>query len=167
MWYTIFVILHIISVGFAIGLVGMAIIGTSLRKKIMGTPAELAAIRSAATILPVMGMIASVGILVTGAVMTIMSYAWFPFSSLPWLAIKQTVFIILLVVVIASLRPRGDKILAKATAELTGPSAMQGASAELRALVNRQYATTLFVGLLVLINISLGESKAMMWLAGQ
>jgi hypothetical protein len=167
MWYTVFVILHIISVGFAIGLVGMAIIGTSLRKKVMGTAAELAAIRSAATILPVMGTIATVGILVTGAVMTTMSYAWFPFSSLPWLAIKQTVFTILLIVVLASLRPRGDKILAKATTELAGSSAMQGASAELRALVSRQYATTLFVGLLVLINISLGESKAMMWVVGQ
>ena len=61
------------------------------------------------------------------------------------------------------LMPTGKKILALANTELAGPNAVRGASEELRALMGRQYATVMFVALLVLINMFLGESKAMMW----
>ena len=161
--YTFFVILHIISVGIGVGLVTTMVVGTILRKKVKGTAAEIAAIRSGAMMAPIMGNLASVGLLITGAVITTMNYSWFPFSTFPWLAIKQCVFILLLLVSLFMLKPRGEKILKMATAELSSPNASRGASEELRALVGKQYATVLFIALLVLINISLGESKAMMW----
>ena len=161
--YTVFVVLHLISVGIGVGLVVMTIIGTQMRKKVVGTPAEIAAIRSGAMMAPIMGNLATAGLLITGAVMTFMNYSWLPFSTFPWLAIKQCVFVVLLLVSFFMLKPRGEKILKMASAEISSPSAAQGASAELRALVGKQYATVMFVALLVLINMSLGESKAMMW----
>jgi hypothetical protein len=165
--YTFIVILHIISVGVGVGLITMTIVGTILRNKVKGTPAEIAAIRSGAMISPIMGNIATTGLFVTGAILTTMSYSWFPFSTIPWLALKQSVFVVVLLISLLMLKPQGEKILKMASAELASPNAAQGASAELRALVARQYMTVMLMALLVLINISLGESKAMMWVTGQ
>jgi hypothetical protein len=165
--YTAIVVLHLLSVGVIVGLITSAIIGTAMRKKIAGTPAELAAIKNAATVTPIMANIGSNGLLVTGIIMTLMQWSFFSFSTLPWLAIKQSIFVLILIISFASLMPRGKKILNMAVAELGSPNAAKGASEELRKLVNTQYATTLFVGLLVLCNMILGESKAMMWAAGQ
>jgi hypothetical protein len=165
--YTAIVVLHILSAGVIIGLMTSAIIGTAMRKKIMGTPAELAAIKNAATVAPIMANIGSNGLLITGVILTLMQWSFFSFSTLPWLAMKQVIFVIILIISFASLMPRGKKILNMATAELAGPNAAKGASQELRKLVNTQYATTLFVAILVLCNMVLGESKAMMWVTGQ
>ena len=167
--YTFFVVLHIVSSGVVVGLMAMAIIGTSMRKKVKGTMGELAAIRSGAMMAPIMANIGSIGLLVTGVVMTIMQYqsSFFGFSTLPWLAMMQTDFVIIMAIFGAILMPRGKKILAKVGEELTGPNAVKGASEELRALVNRQYAVTLVVAVLLFIAIYLGESKAMMWVTAQ
>ncbi len=165
--YTIFVILHILSVGVIIGLLVSTIIGTALRKKVMGTPAEIAAMRNGAVMAERMSMIGSNGILITGIVMTLLQYSFFPFGSFPWLAIKQVVFVIILAISFSMLMPNGKKIHKRADEELAGPNAARGASDDLRKMVNRQYAIVMFVALLVLINVTLGESKAMMWVTGQ
>ncbi|SRR5579883_844669 len=167
MWYTLFVILHIISVGVIIGLIVSMIIGTALRKKVAGTPGEIAAMRNGAVMAERMSIIGSNGILITGIVMTLLQYSFFPFSTFPWLAIKQTVFAIILIISFSMLMPNGKRIHKKAEEELSSPNAAHGASDELRKMVNRQYAVAMFVAVLVLINISLGESKAMMWVTGQ
>jgi len=165
--YTVFVILHLISVGVIIGLITTMIIGTALRKKVKGTPAEIASIRMGAITAPIMANIGSNGLLITGIVMTLLQYSFFPYGTFPWLAIKQTVFVVILLISFTMLMPRGKKILNMSNAELAGPNASKGASEELRTLVGKQYATVLFVALLVLINMTLGESKAMMWVTGQ
>jgi hypothetical protein len=139
------------------------IISTMLRKKVKGTPAEIASIRMGAIMAPIMANIGSNGLLITGIVMTAMNYSFFSFSTLPWLAIKQCLFMLILIISFAMLVPTGKKILALANAELTGPNAQRGASEELRTLVGRQYMTVMFVALLVLINMILGEAKSMMW----
>lgn len=165
--YTAIVVLHLLSVGVIVGLITQAIIGTALRKKVTGTPAEIASIRMGAIVSPIMANIGSNGLLITGIIMTLMQWSFFSYSTLPWLAIKQTIFVIILLISFTSLMPRGKKILNMANAEIAGPNAGRGASEELRKLVNAQYATVLFVGVLVLCNMILGESKAMMWAAGQ
>ncbi len=121
------------------------------------------AIRAMAINGKIMGSTALIGLLVTGVTLTFISYSFFPFSTLPWLALKQTVYVIVLLVAILGTIPRGEKIHAMAVSELAGSNAALGASAELRQLVSRQFATVMIIGFFVLINMSLGESKAMMW----
>lgn len=165
--YTTLVVLHIISVGIAIGLTTLMFIGRVKVKAIRGTAAELAMYRSSAMNAEIMGKLAIGGILITGVAMTWMNYAFFPVNTLPWLFIKQCVFLLLLLIAFTGTIPRGEKIKKMATAELQSPNAAQGASEELRALLDRQYITGLIIGGLVLINMILGESKAMMWVTGQ
>ncbi len=167
MLYTTFVILHILSAGVIIGLIAISIIGTTQRKKVAGTIGELAAIRSAAITAPIMAQVGSIGLLVSGVVLTMLEYSFFPFNSLPWLALMQADFVIILAIAGAVLTPRGKKILAMAETELSGPSAHSGASEGLRSLVNKQYSIVLLVGALVVIAVALGESKSLMWVGVQ
>ncbi|MFI5200943.1 MAG: hypothetical protein ACHQNE_00970 [Candidatus Kapaibacterium sp.] len=163
MIYHVFVILHILSAGVVIGLIALAVIGTVVRKGHAGTPRELESIRSDATLMPIMAMVGSIGLLVSGVVLTLLDFSFFPFSSLPWLALMQTDFIVIMAISGAVLAPNGKKILALADSELSGAGASGGASEELRRLVRKQYSTQLIVALLVVIAVALGESKALMW----
>jgi hypothetical protein len=163
MWYTFFVILHLIFVGMGVGITTLTIIGRINRKKAQGTIGELMMTRAMAMNGKIMGSMAIIGLLVTGVILTLMSYSFFPFSTLPWLALKQTVFVILMGAAFTGTIPRGEKIMKMASAELAGPNASKGASEELRKLMTRQYYSVLLIGFLVLINMTLGESKAMMW----
>ena len=165
--YTLFVILHLIFVGIAVGIVTLAIIGRVKGKHIHGTIAELFAIRAMAMNGKIMGTMALVGLLVTGVTLTLMQYSFFPFNTFPWLALKQCVFLVVMGAALTGTIPRGEKIHKMATAELQGPNAAKGASEDLRKLVSRQFASVMLLGLLVLINMTLGESKAMMWVMGQ
>jgi len=169
MWYTFFVVLHILSAGVVIGLLTMTIIATSMRKKMKGTAAEIGSIRGGAMMAPIMANIGSIGLLVTGVVMTIMQYnsSFFAFNTLPWLAMMQTDFVIIMAISGAVLMPNGKKILAKASAELAGPNAARGASEELLALVSKQFMISNIVGILLFIAVYLGESKSLMWVTGQ
>ncbi len=83
MLYRSFVILHILSVGVLIGLFTVSVIGTSMRRKVAGTAAELASIRSGATMAPIMANIGSIGLLISGIIMTLMHYSFFPFATVP------------------------------------------------------------------------------------
>jgi len=163
MLYTLFVVLHILSAGVVIGLITVAVIGTAMRRKVQGTPGEIASIRSAAMMAPIMGNIGSIGLLVSGVALTLLQYSFFPFTSLPWLALMQTDFVIIMAIVGAIIAPRGKKILTMANAELSSSGAAQGASVELRALANKQYATIILIAVLVVIAVALGESKSLMW----
>ncbi|GEM_PF-1763974 len=166
MWYTTFVVLHILSAGIVIGLITLSVIGASMRKKVRGTMGELAAIRSGAMISPIMANIGSIGLLVSGVVLTLLQYSFFPFGTMPWLALMQTDYVVIMAISGAFLAPNGKKILAAANAEIASPGAGSGASESLRSMVDRQYAVVMLVGFLVLLAVILGESKAMMWAAG-
>ena len=163
--YYFIVSLHIISTGVIIGLITNAILGTSMRKKMKGTIAELGSIRMAAITSPIMANIGSIGLLLTGVVMTIMLYnsSFFGFSTLPWLAMMQTDYVVIMAISGAVMMPRGKKILAMANAELSSPNAAKGASEALRAMVAKQFVWVMVIAVLVLIAIMVGESKDMMW----
>src|SRR5271167_2862603 len=103
--YSFIVSLHIISSGVIIGLITNAIMGTMMRKKIKGTPAELASIRTGAIMAPIMANIGSIGLLLTGVALTLMQYSFFPFSTLPWLAIMQTDYIVIMAISGAIMMP--------------------------------------------------------------
>jgi hypothetical protein len=167
--YTFWVVLHIISAGVIIGLITNAILGTMMRKKVKGTIAELGSIRAAAITSPIMANIGSIGLLVSGVIATIMQYnsSFFGFGTLPWLAMMQTDYVVIMAISGAIMMPRGKKILAMATTELGAPTAANGASEELRALVNAQYTWTMIIAVLVILAIALGESKSLMWVKMQ
>ena len=161
--YTIVLILHVISTGIIIGLITNTILGTSMRKKVKGIPAELASIRNAAMMGPIMANIGSIGLLVSGVILTLMQYSFFPFSTLPWLAIMQADYVIIMAISGAILMPNAKKILIAANAELASPGAAKGASDTLRAMVGKQYTWMMIIAFLFLIAIAVGESKDMMW----
>ncbi|HEY3873879.1 MAG TPA: hypothetical protein VGM92_00250 [Candidatus Kapabacteria bacterium] len=167
MLYNAFVVLHIVSAGAVVGLILNAIIGTSFRKKVAGTPAELGSIRMAAIMSPILVNIGAIGLLVSGVVMSILQYnsSFFAFNTMPWLAMMQADFVVIMAIVGALIAPNGKKVLAMAETELKIP--MSGASDGLRKLVRKQYKLTMLVGLLTLLAIALGESKAMMWVTAQ
>ncbi len=156
--YTFFVILHILSAGVIIGLATMSIILSAMRKKAKGKVGELTAIHSEAIIGPIMANIGSNGLLFSGVVLTLMKYSFFPFSSELWLALKQSIFVFILILSFTVLKPLGTKVLNMVNAELVDPNAENGASIALRALVNKQYAMTLFVIVLALVAVALGEA---------
>jgi len=167
MWYTLFVILHLIFVGVAVGITFLSILGRINGKKGQGTLGELLMIRAMAVNGKIMGSTALIGLLVTGIILTVMNYSFFPFSTFPWLALKQCVYLLVIGTALTGTIPRGEKIFNMASAELQGPNASKGASAELRKLMDRQFVSVVIIGVLVLINMTLGESKAMMWVTGQ
>jgi hypothetical protein len=97
----------------------------------------------------------AVGILVSGSVMASISsgpeWGWFPFQLYPWLALKQIIFGIILVLVFFSIRR------SRAFKQLIG---QDGAAEE--TIINRwssAYRMSLWVYLLVLVNTFLGLVK--------
>jgi len=158
--YTVFVILHIICAGiwFSLGIVNMLLMTQAGKKR--GTAAELAHMSSQALCGRIMGMIGGIGILLTGGAITgIMSLGWFPFGTTNWLATKQTIFVILLILSFAVMMPKGKKIDAMIATESASPNASKGASSELRAAMGTLKTVGILMNLLVLTNIILGEWK--------
>ena len=161
--YTVFVILHIISAGTWIGLGVVTVLLTGLRKKAQGTLGELYLIRAGVLFGAVMGNIGGIGILITGGAMAGIRYSWFPFSTLPWLAIKQTIFVILLIMTFAIMVPKSKKIRAMSGEELGGKNPGGGASLALRTMMDQVHTIGMFMQMLILTNIILGEWQPMLW----
>ena len=158
--FTIFLILHILcaAIWFALGLVNMLLMRQAVKAK--GTAAELSFMSSQALAGRVMGMIGGIGILLTGGAITgIMHFGWFPFGTSDWLATKQVIFVILLIISFAVVMPVGKKIDAMIASEQAGPNASRGASQPLREAMNKLKTFGIIMNLLVLINIILGVWK--------
>ena len=162
--YTVFVILHILSAGVWIGLGVVTVLTNNFRKRAAGTLGELYLMRSALICGSVMGNIGGIGILITGpALAGIHGLPWFPFGTLPWLAIKQLVFLVVLLITFAIYVPQSKKIGRKIGEEMGGANPSRGASSELRTMFDRIVTVGMVVQMLVLLNIILGEWKPMLW----
>ena len=164
--YTLFVILHILSAGVFIGLGVVMVLSNRARVQSKGTAAELYYTRSMLRLLLAMGNIAGLGIFITSIVITSMSYAWFPFTTLPWLAIKQVNFLIMMALAGAIMVPTAKKAIVLMVQELTMPSYTSGASETLRAMVRKAFAIAMINQILILANVTLGEWKPMLWANG-
>jgi hypothetical protein len=155
--YTIFLILHIISAGIWIALAPAMTVVSGLMRKSRGTPAEYNYMRVAGVLGLMLGNIGGIGILVTGPAMVgIHHWPWFPFDSMPWLAWKQVIYIVILLLSFGVMVPASKKTRKKLAEELQSNHQGPGASEELRAMFNRQGAIGMLIGLLVLTNIILG-----------
>lgn len=156
--YTTFVVLHIICAGIWVALGVVAIFLNSFRKRVAGTAGELYLMRAIIMFGAIMGNIGGIGILVTGGAMTGMVWhGWFDFGTLPWLATKQTIFVVLLIMTFAIMLPASKKAGRMIGEEMAGLNPAGGASAGLRQAIDRVVAIGLFMQLLIITNIVLGE----------
>jgi hypothetical protein len=156
--YTSLVVLHIISAGIWVALGVVAIFLNSFRKRVAGTAGELYLMRALIMFGAIMGNIGGIGILITGGAMTGMVWhAWFDFNLLPWLATKQVIYVVLLIMTFGIMLPVSKKAGRMIAEEMAGLNPAGGASAALRSTMDRVVAIGLFMQLLIITNIVLGE----------
>ncbi|MDP4230313.1 MAG: DUF2269 family protein [Bacteroidota bacterium] len=107
----LFRILHILSATMTLALLPVSIILLGRMKATKGTPAELVTMGNLNLIGKTMGMIGGLGLLVTGgALVGIEGYKWFSFSEFPWLAWKQTIYVLILIINFALVMPASKKM---------------------------------------------------------
>jgi hypothetical protein len=160
--YTVFIILHVLCAGIWVGLGVVTVLTNNFRKRAAGTLGELYLMRSTLIYGSVMGNIGGIGILITGpALAGIHHLPWFAFDAVPWLAIKQVVFVIVLLITFAIYVPLSKKIGRQIGEEMGGANPAGGASAELRGMFDRIVTVGMIVQVLVLLNIVLGKWQPM------
>ena len=158
MAYNIFLFLHIFFASMVLSLIpfGMFMKGRKARSK--GTPVELYNIQMEFGVGRFMGMIGGIGLLVAGGAMAgIGKMPWFDFgnSAFLWLAVKQTVYVVVLILNFGFMMPVGKKAMPLIAQQLaTGGSG--GATEEIRALSAKASAIGMIMGLLGLTNAILG-----------
>jgi hypothetical protein len=158
--YTVFLILHIIVAGCWISILFANIAMMGNLTKAQGTVGELYLMRSVISIGSVMGNIGGIGILITGfGLVGIQHMGIFPFGVVNWLALKQTIFVILLVMTFAMMVPRVKMLRRLIAEELAGPDASKGASNGLRSQLGGIRTLGMMMNVLVLCNIILGVWK--------
>jgi hypothetical protein len=162
--YTFWVVLHIISAGAFIGMGFSTWITNGLRKGSAGTAGEFHYMRTLLQQARILGAIGALGVLITGAAAAGMAHLpWFAFDALPWLALKQAVWVLIALITGALMIPRAVRARKMIVSELTMPSASSGASPELKRTINQVVVVIYLIELLVVINVILGESQAMLW----
>ena len=155
----LFRILHIFFASMTLALLPVAIIMMGKMKRSKGTPAELTTMSNLNLLGKTMGMIGGLGILITGgALVGIESYKWFSFSEFPWLAWKQTIFVIILIINFAVVMPTSKK-LTKLIEERLAAGGTGGATDEIRALGARIGMFAPIMNLLAIVAMALGTSK--------
>ncbi len=162
--YTIFVILHILSAGIWTGLGVVMILANNFRQRAAGTLGELYLMRMTLICGSVMGNIGGIGILITGPAMAGIDHQpWFAFETLPWLALKQVIFMIILGITFAIYVPRSKRIGKRIGEEMGGAHPAGGASAELRVMFDKLITIGIITQGLVLLNIILGKWQPTLW----
>ena len=142
-----------------IALLPVALIMLGRMKRTKGTPAELTTMSNLNLIGSTFGMIGGLGILITGgALVGIESYKWFAFSEFPWLAWKQTIFVVILIINFAIVMPASKKMKKLIEARVAEGGA-GGATDEIRALGARIGMFAPIMNLLGLAAMVLGTSK--------
>ena len=155
----LFRILHIYFASLLIALLPVALIMLGRMKKTKGTPAELTVMSNLNLIGKTFGMIGGLGILITGGALTgIEGLKWFSFSEFPWLAWKQTIFVVILIINFGIVMPASRK-MTKLIDEGVASGGIGGATDEIRALGARIGMFAPLMNILGLIAMILGASK--------
>lgn len=158
--YTIFLVLHVLTAGIWMALFPTVMILNGLRKKAANTSSELPYMKAISVLGLVLGNVGAIGVLISGpALAGIGKYPWFDFATMPWLAWKQVIFFLALILSFAVIVPRSKKVRKLLTELLDAKRANIGASDELRSTFDSYVTASLIVNLLVLINMILGEWK--------
>ncbi len=155
MTYNIFLWIHIFSYIIWLAAFVASIFYYKAINSASGTSREKSLVRSERKISSMGAHIAVLGILISGGAMVSIpsgpQWGWFPFSTYPWLAIKQVIFFIILVIVFGVSMPAGIKLkkLFRATPDETLTN-------EQRIQWKKAWNISLIVYLLVIINTLLG-----------
>ena len=103
------------------------------------------------TFVNLFGMIGSVGILLTGILMTAMNpgYGFFQMSANHWLAAKQIIMVILLLIIFVGVIPRAKKLRAELGTDFESNTQISGEGYE---YLGKLYKLGTLINILVLIN---------------
>src|SRR4051812_11310731 len=128
----LFRILHIFFASMLLALLPIAIIMLGRTKKTMGTPAELTVMGNLNLLGGTLGMTGGIGMLITGgALVALESYKWFNFAEFPWLAWKQTLFVVILIINFSIVVPASKK-MKRLIEERVAAGGTGGATEEIR-----------------------------------
>lgn len=156
--YNVFLFLHIICASMTIALMPFSIFMGKKTKRSKDTPAELYNIQTEFYISKTLGMIGGIGLLITGGGLAgVGHYPWFDFTGFPWLAWKQTFYILILAINFALMVPLAKKIMPMIAQRLSIGNV--GATDEIRALATKASMFGMIMTLLTLINTWLGATK--------
>lgn len=159
--YQVFLALHVLCAGIWVANLPAFAILNKLRKKFENTSGEVPLMVAAGRIGLIMGNIGSIGILLTGPALEGMNptYGWFQFGEQNWLAIKQSIFVLAILLTGALVIPRAKRLRILLAQHLAPNRANTGASDELRTAFQSYVAAGMILNTLVLINILLGEIR--------
>lgn len=159
--YTLFVILHIMSATALVGLGLTTLVLNGFRKKLEGTIGETYVMRAMLACSRTMGNVGAIGLLITGAgIAGIGGLQWFAFGTLPWLAVKQVIYLLILGMTFGLFVPRSRPVSKQL---LDGSPATPEIRKAINQIVTIQYA----IQILALVNVVLGEWKPMLWAAAK
>lgn len=158
MVYSIFLLIHIISFLAWMAAFIVSIVFYLKVKNAINTQNEKKLILKERKLTMMIGHTAILGILVSGSVMVSISsgpqWGWFPFSQYGWLAAKQIIFIIILILAFGVSTPIDGKLkrmLKKDEQELMND--------QQRSQWHKAWNITLIVNLLMIVNAYLGIFK--------
>lgn len=161
--YEVFLAIHVLCAGLWVANLPVALILNKLRKRAENTAGEVHYMAAAGRIGLIMGNIGAIGILLSGPALEGMSpaYGWFQFSEpgMMWLALKQIIFVLAIVITGAMLIPRSKKLRVLLQQHMDPKRANTGASDELRAAFQNYVTAGVILNTMVLINIILGEVR--------
>jgi hypothetical protein len=158
MTYNIFLFLHIFFAGMVLSLFPFSLFMKGRKARSKGTPVELYHIQMEFGVGRFMGMIGGIGLLVAGGAMAgIGKMPWFDFGNdqYLWLAIKQTVYVFVLILNFGFMMPVAKKAMPLIAKQLATGGA-GGATEEIRALAAKASVIGALMGLLGLTNALLG-----------
>lgn len=150
--HSILVVLHVLSVIIWLGFVPADLILRSQITRSRGKESEGALISTYLKLANLTGIIGMTGVLLTGILLvsSLSYYSFFDFSSNHWLATKQVIMVILLLIVFLMLIPGAKKL------RLALNSAHNGFPENETNKLNKVYNTVTLINILVLINFLLG-----------
>jgi hypothetical protein len=155
----LFRIFHIFFASMLLALLPVALIMLGKMKRAEGTPAELTTMSNLNSIGKTLGLIGGIGMLVTGAALAgLQSYKWFAFSDYPWLAWKQTIYVVILLINFSIVVPASKK-MTKLIDEKMAAGGAGGATDEIKALGARIGMFAPVMNILAIVNMVLGTSK--------
>jgi len=156
--YNLFLLLHIFFAGMVLSLFPFSMFMKGRKARSKGTVVELYNIQLEFGVGRFMGMIGGIGLLIAGGAMTgIGKMPWFAFGNdqFIWLAVKQTVYVVVLILNFGFMMPVAKKAMPLIAQQLATGGA-NCATEEIRALAARAEVIGMLMGILGLTNAVLG-----------
>ncbi len=156
--YNVLLFFHIFFAAMVLALVPFGIFMKGRKARSKGTPVELYNIQMEFAVGRFMGMIGGIGLLIAGGGLAgIGKMPWFAFGNeqFLWLAVKQSVYVVVLILNFGFMMPVGKKAM-PLIAQQIAAGGSGGATDEIRALAAKASMIGTLMGLLGMTNAVLG-----------